>query len=364
MRSIIGAYVEITGACNEKCPYCYNEKLVNSENALPLMKLSAVIRELRENGISNVAFSGGEPFLFDGFERVLQEASDLGMGLRIISNGVCFEEENLPLLRRFQPGLQVTFDGWDASSHDCTRGIGNFAKITTGIKNARQNGFIGDVAVRVNLQKGNIAHVAKILDMLQELFDVDNEAIRDVGSIDIALLRKTDSDSGNFAGYLEIEEYKQYPEIFELFADWNHRHTAQITHEFSNADISCPYNADFDDVKCGIRIALDGNVFPCQAFIDNVFSIGNIHNETLKEIMNGTKLAEFVDAVHGRQGSISQCQACGYVSMCAGGCPAQAFIENRTLNSVSARCDSRKAHFNIALQSIMKHALQKTAPSK
>jgi uncharacterized protein len=359
MSSLIGAYIEITGTCDEKCPYCYNEKLVNSGGSLPYGKLSGLLCELKEQGISSVAFSGGEPFLYDKIYEIMQYAEELGIGLSVISNGKCFEDENIPILTRFQPGLQITFDGYDEASHDATRGRGNFAKITDGIVKARKNGYRKSFNLRVNLHKGNIGHIPEFLTMFAERFDVDGDEGRDVNQINVALLRKTESDNV-FRGYLEADEYMNYPEIFDIFEEWNAGHVAKITYDFNDPDTGCAYNAESEDVKCGPRIALNGNVFPCQGFTDDKFCVGSIHNQTLTQILNGERLSAFIDAVHNRRGNIEQCRTCGYKAMCAGGCPAQAYIENGTLNSVSARCKSRKQYFNTELSRLLREAVRGT----
>ncbi|MDR1328540.1 MAG: SPASM domain-containing protein, partial [Oscillospiraceae bacterium] len=245
------------------------------------------------------------------------------------------------------------------ASHDATRGKGNFEKITDGIAKARKIGYCGQLTLRVNLHRKNIGRIPEFLNMFEEHFDVDGEKNRDIDSIAMALLHKTESGGGAFCDYLDSDEYMEYPEIFDMFEDWNGRHTTKITHDFNNSDISCPYNAKAEDVKCGLRIALDGNVFPCQMFTDDKFVVGNVYGQTLAEILNGERLSAFIDAVHSRKGNLEQCKPCGYKVMCAGGCPAAAYIENGTLYSVSARCKSRKQHFNAALL----HMLRETSHS-
>jgi radical SAM protein with 4Fe4S-binding SPASM domain len=346
MSNLIGAYIEITGACNAACPYCYNEKLVNTGKSLPLDKLSNLVYQLREYGIVNIAFSGGEPFLYDSLYEILQVLKKLQMNVTLISNGTCFNEEFRYILKEFQPNLQITFDGYNHSSHDLTRGSGNFMKITERTKEIRQNGYLGLITARVNLHKNNISHMNEFLSMFEENFNIDRNESSDINHIGMALLHPTESDSGAFECYLEDEEYLMYPEIFDLFSEWNKKHSTQISHDFNNPDIGCPYNASVDEVKCSIRVAVDGNVFPCQMFTDDAFILGNILNDTLEDIMKSKNLDAFIEAVHNRKSHITQCKSCGYKVICAGGCPAQAYIKNHTLNSVTTNCASRKKHFN------------------
>jgi radical SAM protein with 4Fe4S-binding SPASM domain len=354
MGKLLGAYIEITGKCNAACPYCYNEIQVGYGGSIPRERLISVLSECKELGINSVTFSGGEPFLHEDLPVVLQNALDNGMTISTISNGTCFRDEYFQILKQFQLGVQITFDGYNAKSHDATRGTGNFELISNGIMNAHANGYNGSINVRINLHRGNIGHIGDILDMLAK-FDVDNENRPQISSITPAFLHRTESGGSAFKDYIESDEYTQYPDIIDKFNQWNAQHKVQANYDFNKPDIGCPFNGEFSDVECGIRIAPDGNVFPCQLFTDEKFSIGNIFQNTLQEIVEGEKLAAFIDAVHSRRTNAKECGTCGYKGMCAGGCPAQAYIENGTLDSITARCRSRKAYFNGRLVTMLRN---------
>lgn len=360
MSKLIAAYIEITGKCNSKCPYCYNEKLVSTGKELPLDRLVDVFQELKAKGITDVALSGGEPFLYRQIRKLLDETKRIGINVAVISNGTCFSEYGLKILSSYQPNLQITFDGHNAMLHDNTRGNGNFQRITKGIKAARNAGYHGKISVRFNIHKSNNEHIAEFLDMISLNYDVDGKDFRDIDSIGMALVHRTEDDLGSFKDYLASDEYLNYPQIFSQFEEWNERHSAKITYDFNNPDIGCAYNAPAKDVRCGIRIALDGNVYPCQMFTDPKFSIGNILQEPLSDIMNGEKLSQFIDLVHSRRDRIDTCKTCAFKGVCAGGCPAQAYIENGTINSVTARCKSRKQHFGKAFSAILDEMKRKS----
>ncbi|MDR3310942.1 MAG: radical SAM protein [Oscillospiraceae bacterium] len=351
MNSVSSAYIEITGSCNAKCPYCYNEKLVNGGGELSLDTLISLFSQLKSSGINKLSVSGGEPFLHTDIRGVFREASRLGVELSVISNGKCFEPPNMPLILEFQPDLQITFDGFDAESHDATRGTGNFDLITSGIKSAKQLGYNGNITARVNLHRGNISRVDDFLSTFEREFP-DNE----LAAISVALLRKTESGGGSFDAYLETGEYLNYPDVIGAFDTWNETHSAQILYDFNNADVGCAYNAENGDVRCGLRIALDGNVFPCQMFTDDRFAIGNILGESIAGILSGNKLEKFVEAVHIRRGKIEKCGVCAFKTLCAGGCPAVAFIENGSFDSVSARCGVRKTALSSSLSQLLRAA--------
>ncbi|MDR2359886.1 MAG: radical SAM protein [Oscillospiraceae bacterium] len=352
MAKIIAAYIEITGLCNERCPYCYNEKLVSSGESLPLKKITDMFSQLKDAGVTSAAISGGEPFLHKNLPEILSEAKHMDFTVSIISNGKCFDNDSIDIITEYQPSLQLTFDGWNAEVHDITRGQGNFLKITHGVKTTRERGYSGNINLRLNLHTNNIDGFPEFLKMIEREFATDTKSL-EISSITLAVIHRTESGGGNFSGYLPPDALLMRPEIAELSERWNQNHNVKITNKFTDPDVSCPYNTKAENVKCGLRIALDGNVFPCQAFTDDRFSIGSIIDEKLEDIICGNKLAQFIDAVQKRKNTLENCRPCAYKSVCSGGCPAMAFIEHGTLDAVSSVCASRKMILNKLFSAIM-----------
>jgi radical SAM protein with 4Fe4S-binding SPASM domain len=190
----------------------------------------------------------------------------------------------------------------------------------------------------------------EFLQMFADTFRIDE--VPDINTISIAALHSSDGDY-DFPEYLTGDEYISYPEIFVEFDNWNKLHTTELKHDFNNPDIGCPYNVNGDSAQCGLRIALDGSVFPCQLFSDPQFCIGNAYTDSIPDIISGERLAGFIDTVHSRKGNITECRGCGYRSLCLGGCPAQAYIENGTILSVSAKCTTRKSLLNTRLRALL-----------
>lgn len=354
MNNIISAYIEITSACNEHCPYCYNKKLMHSGKNLSEEVLNNLFYELKNEGLHRVTLSGGEPFLHKSIDKLMHSAKELEISLTIISNGTCFDDNHFSSVLKYQPNLQLSFDGYNDSTHDRTRGIGNFRKLTEGIKQSRAEGYNGSFIIRVNLHKKNIGHVQEFLDTFDWLLNRETFTISERDTISLSLLKDVSSDDSNcFTEYLEAEEYLAYPEIAVLCSDWNKQHKVKIDYDFDNPDVGCPYNTDSGNVSCGLRIALDGNVYPCQSFVDEQFSLGNVYTDSLVHIINSQRMDEFVRSVRNRLSFVEKCHTCGYQAICARGCPATAFLENGTINSVSNKCQSRKAYFNKALIQVL-----------
>ena len=353
MANLIGAYIEITGRCNASCPYCYNRQLVPSAADLPRSLLHSLFSELYKEHITAIAISGGEPFLHPDIGGIIQDATEKGLSLMIISNGTCFIEEHLPLLLKYQPSLQLTFDGWDDESHDNTRGNGNFRLLINGILKARASGYKGIIRARINLHKSNISHLKDILCVIDTLNSQSAGKFLAINDINLSIIHATENGGGSFSEYVPNTVFLENADLASICNEWNESHNLQISYD-KNMDLGCAYDGEPDSVNCSFRIALNGSVFPCQMFTDERYSLGNLYLNTLEEILRGEPLQAFIKQVRSRRDNLSECQSCGYQGFCHGGCPANALIENGDINTVTSSCHLRKAMMNKLLFGMMK----------
>ena len=357
MNRIIGAYIEITGQCNEKCPYCYNEKLMQECNELPVEIISKLSDELLEMGITAITLSGGEPFLHAGINRILKISKEKGIRITAISNGTCFHPDYMGILLTYSPSLQLTFDGYDQKTHDATRGLGNFERLTMGYYKARQLGYNGSVSIRINLHQKNVSELGSILDMISRVFEVDTDNSV-VSSISLSYVHKADWHDDRFDAIILPEQYGNQIEISNSIKAWNSMHRIQIKDITSEPDIGCPFNGEKASVDCGIRIAINGDVFPCQLFSDPQFCIGNVYSTSIQEIANGESMSQFLQLIKGRHANIPKCSQCAFHGVCGSGCPGQAFGLYGTLYAITERCAERKVKLSNKLRKVFDSAVQ------
>jgi pyruvate formate lyase activating enzyme len=83
------ADVVYVGACNFRCPYCYNVELVLRPEQLPDLDSSQVLRRLADRAgfVDGVVVTGGEPTLQSGLVVFMQEAKRLGFAVKLDTNG-------------------------------------------------------------------------------------------------------------------------------------------------------------------------------------------------------------------------------------------------------------------------------------
>jgi pyruvate formate lyase activating enzyme len=83
------ADVIYVGACNFRCPFCYNVDLVVHPESMPTIESGEVLDMLqaRKGFIDGVVVSGGEPTLQPDLLRFLAAVSQLGLDAKLDTNG-------------------------------------------------------------------------------------------------------------------------------------------------------------------------------------------------------------------------------------------------------------------------------------
>lgn len=345
MNKLVGVYCEITSICNQSCPYCYNKKTLREHHEIPLESLKKMAQELDAMGSPDITLSGGEPFLRTDLYEILNAFEEEHIEVSFISNGECFEGNNMYLLTRYQPHLQLTFDGYNSETHDKTRGKGNFVRLINGIKDSRDKGFCGSIAVRINISNENINCIDSILNMLTREFEKEGGNL--INTVNVAAVHSNGSYSGD-----KILPRSKYKYLADRIDEWNHRQVSKdsftAAYDFLNPDIGCAYNGENGSVECGIRVDSKGDVFPCQLFSDPMFSIGNINQSCLREILSSDKMTAFIEQISSRK-MHEPCHSCAYKAFCGCGCPAKSYMETGSIVS-DYGCSERKEFFYSAIK--------------
>lgn len=79
------------GGCNFRCPFCHNPELVDPEKikTTPGIGVEEALDELKKRSkfIEGVAITGGEPLLFPGIVELVRRIKELGLSVKIDTNG-------------------------------------------------------------------------------------------------------------------------------------------------------------------------------------------------------------------------------------------------------------------------------------
>jgi pyruvate formate lyase activating enzyme len=84
------ASLVFTGGCNLTCPFCHNPGLVLEPGAYPDYPVAELLADLqkRKSFIDGVVVSGGEPTLDAGLPAFLRQLKELGLQVKLDTNGL------------------------------------------------------------------------------------------------------------------------------------------------------------------------------------------------------------------------------------------------------------------------------------
>lgn len=115
--------IGITGLCNLRCRHCsaaeYN---CPGGHYLILPKIQTILNEAKQLGARQVELTGGEPLLCEDLCRIVASAKEIGLTVKLLSNGTLLNENKLKeLCVSGLNGLAISLDGASHEMHAQTR---------------------------------------------------------------------------------------------------------------------------------------------------------------------------------------------------------------------------------------------------
>ncbi|HEY6956466.1 MAG TPA: radical SAM protein [Flavisolibacter sp.] len=284
-------------ACNCRCVMCDIWKGNSRLKQLKEKDVESVLQSLKKLRTKQVVMSGGEALLNPYFFSLCEILKREGLAITLLSTGLTIKK-NADAILKWTDELIVSLDG-DEETHDAIRNIeGAFAKLKEGVQyiKSKNPGFritARTVIHRLNFRKwGGIIEAAKEIGVDRISFlpaDVSSQAFnREVSwpekrQMEVAVNCDELSD---FKTVLEdvIEAYEN--EIQTGFIAEPAEKIKRLFTYYCALQGLC----DFPYKKCNAPwvstvIEPDGAVRPCFFHA----SLGNIHNHSLTEILNGEK---------------------------------------------------------------------------
>ena len=334
-KIIKGVYFEITSKCNLHCPYCYHGDKLNEVNSSSIMLdvYLKVIKDVVDLGGEFIHLSGGEPFLHNEIINFAKIAKYNNLEVKVSTNGTnlsSFETNELSLIDE----ISIAIDGVNADEHDSTRGSGSFSLVEKNLYKMKKGGIINKITLAIILRKNNYNKIVSFINyaLKWNVLGINFDILHDSVNLKNNFFQKEQLNSSDvLAAQKEIEKCKARNNLkLDIVPP-------------KNIGGDCPF---YYDEPLLIRIDYNGNVFLCQGFCGDDFSVGNINQCTLKEILYSSNCNETLNFFKNRINLIEECQRCFLKnSFCKGGCVADAYYIQNDCLCTDGWCDVRMKKF-------------------
>jgi len=258
--------LELVNRCNLECVMCYQGFRNNSEkNTIDLDTLKKIFNDFKQNKLPALMLSVSEPLLYKEFDKVLKLAKNANiMDVLLFTNGTLLTEKNSKkILNSSISRLFVSIDGATSETYNKVR-----VPVSPRLKNLN----------RLNILENNIKNFIH----LREKLNLELPVVRtSFVALDVNLFEKEIFINK----WIDIVDSVEIQRETSINA-YNDIKSGKYNFKETIKDYNCsePWGQ--------VTIYSDGTVSPCCNTVGRNLPIGNIKENTLSEIWNGSKMKE------------------------------------------------------------------------
>lgn len=120
--------IYLTNNCNQKCKHCYMYAGEIDIEEININKWIKILDEFKINGGKGVTFTGGEITVYNGFDKIIRYAHNIGLLVTVLSNGILWTKGMISNLHKYIDEIQISIDGYDSESYYMVRQSDGFDK--------------------------------------------------------------------------------------------------------------------------------------------------------------------------------------------------------------------------------------------
>jgi MoaA/NifB/PqqE/SkfB family radical SAM enzyme len=300
--------IVLTRRCNLSCVHCnVSAYSLEGPELVPLEKWKNVLDNLEQLHIFKVVLSGGEPFYYRDFDKLLRYFARKRFMKSILTNGTSITEQQLNLIKESGITLTLSLDGGTPDSHDAfRRAPGSFSALLKTLKLLREKSIPFNIVSVVH--KENIEEIDKIAEIAYRYF------ASALFFVPLKYLGRGQTAQDWTVGMKEYSKVSQ--------------DIARVSPRFSGLSISFDEELDSEEFgpsqgkthfentpygyttcmagKNGLVLDFDGAVYPCMVAMQmKVHPVGSILKSSVEEIWRNGNWGIFREPVdHGCRANI------------------------------------------------------------
>lgn len=316
--------IHVTNRCNLRCKVCCFASNEINLDEFSAAKAIEIVREAHCLGAEHLHITGGEPLLRPDIEKMVVAACDLGMEVRLQTNGFSLTERRAQALAEAGlTAIMISIDSPVKDLNDDIRGKGAFKAGLNAVNIALANEW--DVRVNAVLHQDTIKTFPDLIDMVGDM------GVKRVSGFYFSPIGRGARFSRHWLGpeaYMEarqsllkeVEVRRKRPHIrdMDIIIEPGYLSFEESlgidSSGFTGCGAGCNHvvaNRNYLLVRC------DGYVFPCIFGMEAMMSVGNVNELTLEEIWSENQGWLQFDRRHLTD---SGCRGCATWDLCGGGC--------------------------------------------
>ena len=338
-----------SAVCNLDCSYCfYLDRAADPYKSLPARRMTTETLERLVDGYlfysypnSVFAFQGGEPTLaglpfFEKLVRLQQEHGRNGQSVSnaLQTNAVLLDKNWCDLFRGYQWLLGVSLDGPE-DVHDLYRynkeGHGTWKRVMESVELLKKHSV--EFNILCVLSQANVEKPKELYRFYRSL-GVDN--------VQYIPLAEFDAEGNPLPFTITAEQYGRFLcDTFDVW--WPERRRMRIRFFDNIAEAlagqrpgTCTMHETCDSY---VVVEYNGDVYPCDFFVEGSWKLGNIELDSWPEIARRTRRYSFASK---KTLAHPECQVCEYQSLCHGGCPKFRHGPHRNFHDLDYFCQAYK----------------------
>ncbi|MCT6923892.1 MULTISPECIES: radical SAM/SPASM domain-containing protein [Bacillales] len=285
MKTFKKVYIEITSVCNLACSFC--PPTARAKGLIKVEQFNKILDEIRPHTKYIYLHVKGEPLLHPRIDQLLDAAHEKGFKVNITTNGTLIKKNfhkllGKPALRQINFSLH-SFDGHEGSENR-EKYLGDILHF---VREVQQHNVL--ISYRLwNLQKNEVSDVVarrnrETLEMLEQEYNLD-----------YLIEERVEPGKGIKIGrniYLNQDHEFRWPSLLE---------PEDSSKGFCHA------------LRSHAAILVDGTVVPCCLDGEGVINLGNVHETSFSDIVEGERANRLVEGFSRREAVEELCRKCGY----------------------------------------------------
>jgi len=285
LRTFKKVYIEITSVCNLACSFC--PPTARAKGLIKVEQFNKILDEIRPHTKYIYLHVKGEPLLHPRIDQLLDAAHAKGFKVNITTNGTLIKKNREKILGK--PALrQINFSLHSFDGHEGSENREKYLEdILDFVRDSREYNTI--ISYRLwNLQQDHVSDVAARRNR-ETLEILENEY-----HLDYRIEEKVEPGKGVIIAphvYLNQDHEFRWPSLLEPEDEGK---------GFCHA------------LRSQAAILVDGTVVPCCLDGEGVINLGNVHEKSFSDIVEGERANKIVEGFSRREAVEELCRKCGY----------------------------------------------------